>query len=624
MLQSIRDHVQGWIAGIIIAILSVTFALWGIQNYIGSHSGQNRAVVKLNDGKITVRQFSNYYRQITSGRPQLAALSGPAKQMLQRQVLAQMIQKQALLDALRDEGFSISTDQVRQVILSEPMFQENGMFSKKRFDQLLYANSMDESQFVERMQAQLLIGQLQTGLQQTAIVLPNEVADSYELMNQTRDIGYFIVPAHLFDKQVKPTQQQLKAYYDKNQSQFMQPEQVSVNYLVLSPQKMAEAIPVSDKQIANFYNSNQSHYRTPRKWMVADINEKSLSAGSAIPGTEPSLDAVSKALKAGKPFTAYKSDKHWVSSVDKQQAALATALAKMNVGQVSDVIDVNGMDHIVKLIAVQDPEQQPLSAVKDQVKKTLQMQQAQTDFSDAADKLANLTYTSPNSLQPAAKALGLKVQSSALFSRDEATGLMANPSVIATVFNPDTISSGNNTSPINLADGTMIVLRIAKHVGAHAKPFADVVDDVTQAVTTDLATKKAMKLANQLKAGLIAGKQPVDLAKQNKVIWYQKNKVLHTNTSIPQNVIGAAFATRFNAKSVANNIVITPLKNNDIALVELFGVHVPTNADIKADQQQVLTKNLQSYAGQLDFDLYNQTAVSDAKVKIQNDVLASL
>ncbi|MDF1795798.1 MAG: SurA N-terminal domain-containing protein [Coxiellaceae bacterium] len=622
MLQSIQKHIQGWVAGIIIAIISVTFALWGIQYYIGGHSGDGKAVVKMADTKITVKQFSRYYRQVISAQPKYAALQGVAKQILQQQILAEMIQKQALLSELKNDGFNISTQQVRSAILQEPWFQENGQFSKQRFQQLLYANSISEAQYVEQLQSQLMTAQLKTGLQDTSIVLPNEIQQSYKLLNQTRSFGYFIIPADLFATKIKPTSAQLQAYYKAHPQQFMLPEQVSIKYIVLSPQKMAAAVPVSDQQIKDFYTENKGHFLTPRRWMVADISEKSLGAdGIALPGSAQSLQAVSQALKSGKAFTGYKSDKHWVSSADKKQAAFTKVLMDMKPGQVSDVVQVNGQGHIIKLVAVQDPEQQPLSAVKHKVKQTIQNQKAQTDFSDAADQLSNLTYTTPNSLAPAAKALNLQVQTSPLFTQHGGSGITANKEIIATAFNPDTLQSGNNSTPINLTDGSMVVLRINKHVAAHVQSFAAAKAEVLTSVRAELASQKANALAQKLKQQLAQGVKPLDLAKKYKLIWNQKSKVVHSNTSVPAPVMNKAFFMSLDSKNNTNNVAIVPFDNNDMALLELLAIQLPTKADITAKQRASLVKTIGLFSGQLDYQLFNKTAVDKAEVKIDQETL---
>ncbi len=55
MLQSINDKAKGILGWIIIAFISVPFALWGIQEYIGG--APERFAAKVNDHEISIRDF---------------------------------------------------------------------------------------------------------------------------------------------------------------------------------------------------------------------------------------------------------------------------------------------------------------------------------------------------------------------------------------------------------------------------------------------------------------------------------------------------------------------------------------------------------------------------------------
>ena len=54
MLMTIRDKAQGWIAWAIVILISIPFALWGIQEYLGV--GSEPLIAKVNDREITERE----------------------------------------------------------------------------------------------------------------------------------------------------------------------------------------------------------------------------------------------------------------------------------------------------------------------------------------------------------------------------------------------------------------------------------------------------------------------------------------------------------------------------------------------------------------------------------------
>jgi hypothetical protein len=57
MLEAIRARSQSWIAKLILALITVPFALWGVDSYL-RQAGSSVAVAKVNGDSITVQQFS--------------------------------------------------------------------------------------------------------------------------------------------------------------------------------------------------------------------------------------------------------------------------------------------------------------------------------------------------------------------------------------------------------------------------------------------------------------------------------------------------------------------------------------------------------------------------------------
>ena len=61
MLQFIRDTAKGWVAWLIIGLLIVPFALWGISEYFTGGAAAN--VAEVNDADITLNDYQRAYQQ---------------------------------------------------------------------------------------------------------------------------------------------------------------------------------------------------------------------------------------------------------------------------------------------------------------------------------------------------------------------------------------------------------------------------------------------------------------------------------------------------------------------------------------------------------------------------------
>src|SRR5262249_7845273 len=136
MLQSLREHAQGWIAGVIATIICLAFALWGIEYYLTS-SNNNQTIAKVNGESIT-QQDLDY----ASKRLALQEVSAPnaetdiSKQQKEK-ALKELIDTYTLADAAEQQGLVLDNNQIGNVVAQLPIFQTNGKFSLPLFQQFV-------------------------------------------------------------------------------------------------------------------------------------------------------------------------------------------------------------------------------------------------------------------------------------------------------------------------------------------------------------------------------------------------------------------------------------------------------------------------------------------------------
>jgi peptidyl-prolyl cis-trans isomerase D len=125
LLQKIRDHAQGWFSYIIIGLLIIPFAVWGINYYFEGGGPMDAAVV--GNGKITVQEFQRAYQQqrqrmqamLGNNNMDPSLLEGPR---LKQDVLRQLVDERILDEIARDQGFRIGDQQLHGAILGFPFF----------------------------------------------------------------------------------------------------------------------------------------------------------------------------------------------------------------------------------------------------------------------------------------------------------------------------------------------------------------------------------------------------------------------------------------------------------------------------------------------------------------------
>jgi hypothetical protein len=264
MLQSIRDRTHGWIATVIISLLILSFALWGIHSYMigGSYQVDAAKVNGIGIRKTEVNAaYERLHRQLLQSQNSGNDLSASVQASLKVEALQQLINLQALSQASLSQGYRVSENQVDGFLQGMSQFKVNGKFSVDKFEQMLAGALYTPNEFMRFIKTTLLIEQPRLGVIFSSFALPDEIANTISLVNQKRDFEYFILPPQytLVDPLRVPSDK-IEAYYHKHQEEFKAPEQVSLDYIQLSLSDVMGKLHPSDKELKQFYSENISSF----------------------------------------------------------------------------------------------------------------------------------------------------------------------------------------------------------------------------------------------------------------------------------------------------------------------------------------------------------------------------
>ncbi len=603
MLQNIRDKTQGWILWVIILILAFAFSLWGIQYYLEVRHHKEVAI-KINKQSITQKQIDGVYqRLLRQKQAQLGshfAMTRILETQLKAQAIRQTVIKQVLSDAAYHENFRISPQQIDMFIQQMPAFQQDGEFSINRFKSILSSLLYSEQEFFATIRTSLLINQVHVGITATSFVLPNEINDAFKLIDQRRSIAYLIIPRKRYLDNIKFADEALKKYYQQNITAFMKPEQVSVKYLLLSVNELKKKISLTSKELHDYYQSNIDNFSTPKRWQIKRI----------MFAKKPNQQQLNKAAT-----TAFKqANEHWVTTTELGPQ-LTQTINELQVGELSQPIKTTKGYEVLKVLAVEPTRRIPFAKVADKVKQALAEQKAEQMFADQSDQLANLTFSNPNSLKPAAKALGLTIYTTGLFTRKGNTeALTKNQKVLTTAFSDNILKQKNNSDMLTLAPGTVVVLRIKQHIVAKPKVFAEVKKQILTKLKNKQAQADTQKFGKHIIALLRTGKDRQAIAKQFQMKWQVKDKITAHADSLPQAILAAAFKLP-KPKSVKHLPIAGIGLPNGYAVVEVFAVDDGNIEPKQSAAYQAFKAEMENSLGEYTYELYVRGAVQQAKIK---------
>ncbi|MDA3806386.1 MAG: SurA N-terminal domain-containing protein [Thiomicrorhabdus sp.] len=551
MLQSIRSHAQGWVAWVIVGLIILTFALFGIDQY--ARGDKVVVVAEVNGENITGNDFMTLYsRQKSRLQEQFGDMYDQVvkDQELRGQVLDSLVESEVMRQWANDNGMRIGNQHLASAIHAASVFQQDGQFSEKIYEDVLMRNGLNVARFEYEQRQFLLENQFRSLINSSRFATDYEVNQLADLQGQEREVSYLRIDQRPFLKTVQVTDEQVSAVYQANLTDYVEPEKVSVDYIDLSQEAIAKGIEVNDEIIAAYYETNKSLFTLPEERHAKHIlisleadTDKAEAAAQVI------LAEVQAKIAAGEKFEElakiYSKDPGSASSGGDlgsfSQGMMVPefdeAVFSMEVGQVSEPIKTDFGYHLIKLVGISAKQAQPFEDVKAEVTQQYKMQEAERQYFELLEQLNTIVYEQTDSLEPAADAIGLKVQTSEVFSRSGGPGeILSNPKVQLSAFSNELLNEHLNSAAIEISATRSVAVRVNEHQEQRQKSLSEVSAGIKAQLVREAAVKEAATLGQAIMAKVEAGENPESLM-ENGIEWNTAGWITrNTKTLLPQMV----------------------------------------------------------------------------------------
>lgn len=263
MLQNIRKNFQGTIAKVIVAIIVVPFALFGIESLLGG--GGVQYVAEVNGEGISTselqQQINQQKRRLLMNLGDNVDPSMLDDQMLAGPALEYMIQQKLLMQAAREYGLAISDQRLGEFIADMAPFQVEGVFDPQLYRRVVSDQGYSPAGFQTALRDDLLMMQLRAGLASSEFATASEVDQMEAIREEQRDVRYLLLPLDRFRGEVALDEEQVQDWYDSNQDQFMTEESVELDYIQLRTTDFINRLKKSACESCSNWNRNSSNSR---------------------------------------------------------------------------------------------------------------------------------------------------------------------------------------------------------------------------------------------------------------------------------------------------------------------------------------------------------------------------
>lgn len=634
MLTKLREMFSGWVSKVVFGLLVFVFSFFGIESYFVART--DTFVAKVNGHEVSQQDFRTAMDNFRQRALQQSGgkLDGSyfEKPEVKRQVLDALIDRQLVLQAGDKLGAAVSDAQVRDAIAAIPAFQIDGKFDDGTYRAVLASQGMSPLTFQERVRSDLQAEVLPQAIGASALATDADVDAYLRLRGQTRDIRYALLPAPAVGDGAV-SDDEIAAYYKAHPSDFMNPETVALQYLELNAADLKVDATVDDESLRKRYEEEKQRFVLPEQRLVSHILVK--VPANATPAQQKAalekaqkLDAEAKAPGAdfAKLAEQYSDDLGsrrqggdlgWISK-GETDPAFESALFALQKGQISAPVLSSEGYHVIWLRDVRSGQAKPFEEVKDDLAKQMLDSERERKFSEVAGKLTDLIYQDPSSLEPAAKALGLTIQTTPPFTRSGGAGIAANPKVVEAAFSNGVLVEGNTSDPVELGPNHIVVVHVAKHTPATPKPLAEVRDVIRQRVLTERAEAAAKQRADALYAKL---RQDGDLAAVAAEAGVQVQTAAGVGRDAQQPdaaLVEAVFRMPYPAGGKPGTALV-PLAHGAFALVALDAVHAGDPAKVAPAERAMLRQQLARLYGTEAAREFIAALRSGAKIDVAED-----
>ena len=634
MLQKIRERAQGLVAMIIVGLIIITFALWGVESYITA--GRQVVVAEAEGDEILLSDFQDQLQRL---RRQAQSMFGDRFDVdewntpeVKEKALEQLIDDRLLERLVDDARIRISNRQVAEQLAEIPAFQDDNGFSRALYEQRVPQLGMSQAGFEAELRSDMAKAQLRAGISGSEFVLREEAQRVEQLTQQTRDVGYAIIPAGQFEEESGPSDSEAAEFFENHREDYRTPEMVKLEYLEISAPDLESEVSVDEEALREFFDANQTLYTAAEERNVnhilinLDPSADDEAQAAALAKAESALERA----RAGEEFEALAKElsddvgssteggetgmfQRGVMAPEFEAAAFALA-----VGEISEPVKTRFGYHIIKLKAVNAGGLKPFEEVRDAVEAAYRSSEAQKAFFDLAEQFSSLVYEHPDSLNVAAESLNLEIRQTDRLTREGLTALFSEK-LAKRAFEPEVLLEGLNAEPVGLDDGRVVAIRVLEHSPAAIPTLAEVretvVADAAQARRRELTEAEGKSMIEQLQAGAeVAG-----VVESKGLGWESKSTVRRDSNDVNRAVLRAAFQTPL-AAGDAPKFIGVPIGKEDYAIIRIANATIPVpgdidTADVLARQKTLLPGRVrgswQEFLGSL-------RSASDVRVYSQN------
>ena len=556
MLEALRKRSGSFVIKIMLALLILSFAAWGVGDMIQRANAPDAAAV-IGETTISPQRLEiEYRRDMNRLRQQLGPEFGPeqAKQFkVMDAVLGRIINGKLFEESARNLGVVVSEEQILAEIKNTPAFAGlTKQFDRATFQQVLANAGLSENEYIEIVRADLKRRPLVKGVERGVTVPEALFANIYAYRQEKRQVELLLLATEEMPEPETPDEETLKAYYNDNEPDFTAPEYRTLTVANLELKTLAEKAAISDDAIASVYESRLDEFKTPEKREIQQM----------VFPSKDEANAAHQLLSNGKEFAVVAKEllgmeedalSLGLMSRDEMSAALAEAAFAIPQGGFSVPVESPLGWHVIRVAKKEKARQESLEEVSAKIRDELARETALEELFQLKGKLED-ELAGGSTITEAAAAVGMTVTQipstdARGLAQDQkpATQVPSMPEVLKVAFSTP---EGTTSHVMETSNDGLFVLRVGGITAPALRPFETVKEQVIAGWKLQARAEAAKAAAEAVKARLEKGETIADIAKEKGIPletpepFARSGGVGANNAPLPADLVQSVFAAQ--------------------------------------------------------------------------------
>ncbi len=516
MLTALHKRAGGFVAKIFIALLVLSFGIWGIADIFRGF--RQDTLAQVGDAEVSTQRFMTAYsREVQNfsqrigqplSREQAANLGLPG------QVLGQLVAEAAFDHVAQSLKVGISADELVKQIQANPAFRgPDGRFDRNRLAQVLYNNQLTEDMYVT--QARKLAERRQVAEALSGAIRPPEtlLQAAHRFRFEQRTVNYVELTADSVPPVGAPSEAELEAFFNDHKADYRAPEYRKLALLPVIPADIAKPDDVSDDVARTQYDANPNRFGTTERRQIWQLTYT--DAAKAAEDEKKIKDGTSfEDLVAEKGLSLSDVDLGLLTKDAVLDPAIAEAAFSADADSVSDVINTAFGQRIIKVGEIKPAANKSFDEVKDILKKEIAQDDAEREVLSLHDEIED-ARAGGATLSEISQRFSLPLNTIDAIASDgtgpdgKAVTLPDSDNLLSEAFQTE---PGDEAPPVQVGRRGYLWFDVTDITPARDRTLDEVREKVVADWTADQTQKKLVERADEMAAKLKEGADFASLA----------------------------------------------------------------------------------------------------------------